>query len=311
MDINSLKGSRIDTIKQLALQQRKSTSTSGLFVNAQGISRLAKTNTTSSRILSSRRDKSPRLASFLRPSSAVLPKQPQNGLSFRDATNRPSTSSRPSRVYEYQKRVTHTASGNIVYDKRSMRKRMTPTLNEAPEKKKEAEPSEQETHRHFPQLGTLSDDATIPQQKRPSVIPPIEPQKKDDEVVIHVFDETNGVKRDFTCKRDLLLKEMKYFRSYITDSCTFEDIDISVHCDINIFQWLMDYIKKEGPEPQLDVTWAISILISSDFLEMDELVEKTLKFVKENLQSIIKLPIELECINSKLLSRLSNLFTGK
>src|SRR5690606_39506337 len=112
----------------------------------------------------------------------------------------------------------------------------------------------------------------------------VTPKKKagDDEVVIHVFDETNNVNKDFVCKRDLLLREMKYFRTYITDNCSFEDIDISVHCDINIFQWLMDYInKRDGKTPQLDIAWAISILISSDFLEMDELVETTLKFVRD------------------------------
>jgi hypothetical protein len=57
---------------------------------------------------------------------------------------------------------------------------------------------------------------------------------------------------------------MKYFEKYLTDNKNLDDIDISVHCDINIFDWLMRYIHRK--EPKLEVKNAISILISSDFL---------------------------------------------
>lgn len=132
---------------------------------------------------------------------------------------------------------------------------------------------------------------------------------RDDEVIIHVYDETNKVNKDFVCKRDLLLKEMKYFSAYLTENSSFDDIDISVHCDVNIFQWLMDYIKNPGKPPKLDTSWAVSILISSDFLEMGKLVQTTLRFVHDRLQQIIKLPIDLDCINSKLMTKLAKLFT--
>ncbi len=38
---------------------------------------------------------------------------------------------------------------------------------------------------------------------------------------------------------------MKYFEKYINNQSVLEDIDISVHCDINIFEWLMRYLHKE------------------------------------------------------------------
>jgi len=50
-----------------------------------------------------------------------------------------------------------------------------------------------------------------------------------------------------------------------------DDIDISVHCDIKIFEWLMKYLK-DNNEPKLDLKNVISILISSDFLGMQQLV---------------------------------------
>ena len=53
------------------------------------------------------------------------------------------------------------------------------------------------------------------------------------------------VKKDFNCPRDLLIKEMKYFAEYLsTDAQRWEEVDISVHCDVQIFDWLMKYVKR-------------------------------------------------------------------
>lgn len=66
---------------------------------------------------------------------------------------------------------------------------------------------------------------------------------------------------------------MKYFEQYLQDAQSIEDIDISVHCDIKIFEWLMKYLK-DNEEPALDLKNVISILISSDFLGMQKLVDE-------------------------------------
>ena len=65
------------------------------------------------------------------------------------------------------------------------------------------------------------------------------------EVTIHVCDDSRGEKKDFSCPQDLLLSQMGYFRD-ITAGQSLEDVDISVHCDIKIFEWLMDWIKSQG-----------------------------------------------------------------
>ena len=38
---------------------------------------------------------------------------------------------------------------------------------------------------------------------------------------------------------------MKYFEKYISDGTKSNDIDISVHCDIKIFEWLIRYLHQK------------------------------------------------------------------
>ena len=53
--------------------------------------------------------------------------------------------------------------------------------------------------------------------------------------------------KDFRCDKALLIANMKYFEKYLSDSKSAEDIDISVHCDITIFDWLMRHIHRKEP----------------------------------------------------------------
>ena len=115
-------------------------------------------------------------------------------------------------------------------------------------------------------------------------------------ITIHVFDENRKKSQDFKCQKSLLVRYMKYFEKYLTDNTSGNDIDISVHCDVKIFDWLVKYIyyrsknvthegfaakhvqyKKKtnespvkvqeiGEQPIMDLKNVISVLISSDFL---------------------------------------------
>lgn len=96
---------------------------------------------------------------------------------------------------------------------------------------------------------------------------------------------------------------MKYFEKYLVDSKSSNDIDISVHCDITIFDWLMKYIHNK--EPLIEIKNAVSILISSEFLQMKDLVEKALVFIFKHINEIIQLPIDMNCMNSGLIKRLA------
>ena len=128
-------------------------------------------------------------------------------------------------------------------------------------------------------------------------------------IVIHVCDENRGINRDFTCRKDVLLSEMAYFRSYLNGSESCDDIDISVHCDIQIFQWLIKYLNEPNSPPPLDTSNVISILISSQFLKMASLVDMCLTYVCANLNDILKMPLDLNCLNQELLSKLSGMLT--
>lgn len=133
-------------------------------------------------------------------------------------------------------------------------------------------------------------------------------------MVIHVCDEAKNLKQDFQCPRDLLVQEMKYFAEYLsTDAQRWEEVDISVHCDVQIFEWLMKYVKRGTVEcldkPRLEPNNVISILISSDFLKMDNLVQECIEYCHGNMSAIVSTPCNMNCINDKLVGRIADLFT--
>ncbi|XP_010212719.1 PREDICTED: uncharacterized protein KIAA1841 homolog [Tinamus guttatus] len=135
-------------------------------------------------------------------------------------------------------------------------------------------------------------------------------------MVIHVCDEAKNLKEDFICPRDLLISEMKYFAEYLSvDAQRWEEVDISVHCDVHIFDWLIRYVKRNTKEyeayemPTLEPANVISILISSEFLRMDSLVEECINYCHENMNAIVATPCNMNCINANLVTRIADLFT--
>ena len=58
--------------------------------------------------------------------------------------------------------------------------------------------------------------------------------------------------------------------------------------------------------PDLDIKSCISILISADFLKIARLVDETAEFISKNISSIVALPIDMSCINDKLLRIISS-----
>lgn len=139
-------------------------------------------------------------------------------------------------------------------------------------------------------------------------VSPVDPSNAEDLVVIHVCDETRQISKDFCCKRDILVKHMKYFEKFLQENESgYDDIDISVHCDVEIFEWLMTYIHKPDKPPTLEKSIVVSILISSEFLQMDTLVEHCLVHIANTLNETIRLPIDLSCISDKIINRLAAL----
>lgn len=62
---------------------------------------------------------------------------------------------------------------------------------------------------------------------------------------------------------------MKYFADYLSsETDKWEDVDISVHCDVHIFDWLIRYVKQgvESSEGKPKLGNIHSFLISSYLL---------------------------------------------
>lgn len=128
---------------------------------------------------------------------------------------------------------------------------------------------------------------------------------------------------------------MKYFEKHLKSSESHEDIDISVHWDVLIFEWLLNYIEnderkerndesikfyevvqKEGDnfkvvptakrrKPVFEIGNTISILISSDYLKMSKLVDEWLTFFIYNINDILRLPIDMGWIVGQLQRKLA------
>uniref|UniRef100_A0A6P7FTN9 Uncharacterized protein KIAA1841 isoform X1 n=1 Tax=Diabrotica virgifera virgifera TaxID=50390 RepID=A0A6P7FTN9_DIAVI len=146
-----------------------------------------------------------------------------------------------------------------------------------------------------------------------SIIKSLPVVKADSEVEIHVCDELKSAKKTFYCNQNLLISKMGYFAS-VTQGQRLEDMDISVHCDIGIFEWLMQWIKKDTlPEsewPQLESNYVIPILVSAAFLEMESLLEDCLLFCHEHMNDILKTNTNLSCLNESVLIRLAAMYTN-
>ena len=153
-----------------------------------------------------------------------------------------------------------------------------------------------------------------------------EEKEEETAIVIHVLDPLQKKTKDFKCKKEILLREMKYFEKYTGSDdpeTTLEDLDISVQCQIDIFEWLMNYVhhvhshpRGEDARSKMEQAWAtarpklevrnvISILISAEFLKMPKLIEESIRFVVEHLQEIVQLPIDLNCLSSSMAKKLA------
>ena len=72
-------------------------------------------------------------------------------------------------------------------------------------------------------------------------------EKQPDMILIHVHDDRVGESKDFRCTRSEIVKYMKYFERFLARSDgaeeAAEEVDISVHCDIAVFEWLVQFMR--------------------------------------------------------------------
>ncbi|KAL0249216.1 hypothetical protein GEMRC1_004449 [Eukaryota sp. GEM-RC1] len=134
-----------------------------------------------------------------------------------------------------------------------------------------------------------------------------------DAIIIHVHDEARSLSQDVSCNRILLLAHMGYFTDYFADDVPSDDVEVSVHCEIPVFDWLMEYVHcdSSSARPELTPTNCISILISAEFLQMPVLVGECLDYFSSNIFAILRLPVDLSCLSDDLVTRLAERFSVK
>jgi hypothetical protein len=79
---------------------------------------------------------------------------------------------------------------------------------------------------------------------------------------------------------------MTYFAQHVQDKRPDEIVEIDVHCDVQVFEWLMAYISQK--EVTLEPRTVISILISSHFLKMSSLETHCLSFIHKNINQVVQ-----------------------
>ncbi|XP_012535145.1 uncharacterized protein KIAA1841 homolog [Monomorium pharaonis] len=136
----------------------------------------------------------------------------------------------------------------------------------------------------------------------------------ENEVEIHVCDEDKNIRKNFRCPQKLLIQKMCYFAD-VTAGQKLDEIDISVHCDVVIFDWLMRWVKKDiikkSEWPVLEANNVIPIMVSACFLQMEPLLETCLQYCHDNMSDILKTSTILTCLDDNLLTRLAELFTNE
>ncbi|XP_063896456.1 SANT and BTB domain regulator of class switch recombination [Helicoverpa armigera] len=154
-------------------------------------------------------------------------------------------------------------------------------------------------------LGRRKSSVTIAQERNNA--------KQDGDVEIHVCDEVKGLKKDFRCPQKLLVSKMGYFAD-VTAGQRLEDMDISVHCDIQIFDWLMRWVKRDtilvADWPLLDPHNVVPILVSASFLQMEPLLHDCLIYCHAHINDIVKTSTNLACLSDALLTRLAAMYTN-
>ncbi|CCW62328.1 unnamed protein product [Phytomonas sp. EM1] len=157
------------------------------------------------------------------------------------------------------------------------------------------------------------------------------------EIIVHDVASRRTV--DFKCDIDLLRCNMRYFDPIIRkrlelesanqcetngssddvarvfvpteSSCISsltEPVSIKVNCDVDIFHWLFDWMMA-SKKPALKPSIVVSVLLSSNFLLMNDLVEVALQYLCGHFVEVILSDVDMNCLTGELVGRLCSIIT--
>lgn len=142
---------------------------------------------------------------------------------------------------------------------------------------------------------------------------PIPMETPSPDVEIHVRDKAVRRTEIFVVPISLLYDGMKYFQPVLEKALKLRSkkvngskkrqgrISLKVNCSIEIFHWLVSYLKKENPKFNYFNT--VSLILSSHFLRMDDLTDTAFVYLRDHLGFICTSGLDMGCIPGELLGR--------
>nr|VZI22969.1 unnamed protein product [Spirometra erinaceieuropaei] len=111
-----------------------------------------------------------------------------------------------------------------------------------------------------------------------------------EQIAIHVIDDANGG------------KDIEGVTSGIT-----------VHCDVDTFQWLLNFIKQEASAErfgscELTIANVFPIIVSAEFLEMPSLVDECVRFIIQHFDELTDQPCNTSCFQPVTIERIARSF---
>lgn len=93
-----------------------------------------------------------------------------------------------------------------------------------------------------PQSTLVADDFDMEEGIHSRTFDVAKKPEKVDEINVQVVDQNRNLTRDFKCNADLLKRYMKFFAPHLKQTGK-RQVDISVHSDVKIFEWLLSYMQ--------------------------------------------------------------------
>ncbi|KAG2437970.1 hypothetical protein HXX76_005585 [Chlamydomonas incerta] len=87
---------------------------------------------------------------------------------------------------------------------------------------------------------------------------------------------------------------MRYFSDLVAHKASSSQgregpVEISVHCDVDVFDWLVRYVTGAVSREHLSVERVLALLIAGNFLQMERLVADCLSFMAQHLSEVVRL----------------------
>jgi uncharacterized membrane protein YGL010W len=99
----------------------------------------------------------------------------------------------------------------------------------------------------------------------------------------------------------------RYFQGHLKSRRSTENHELSVYCDVAVFAWLLQFVQTrfDRNKPQLSHSNVMAVLISSNFLQMAELVPLCVEYIAQHLTSLLQQGADVASLSEPLLQSIA------